>query len=110
MKILGLLLLSLCLLATSAAQSATDPQKGDRTTTQDSRLSGTLLLPDHTRDRISRDESTISYCAYMRTYKVKREYRNSDVVKLTGYTKCVPTERVELRTTVQTETEPAPRK
>ncbi len=29
-------------------------------------------------------------CAYMRTYRVKREARDSDVTRPTGYTTCVP--------------------
>jgi hypothetical protein len=109
MKILGLSFLLLCLIATSAAQSLSDPQKSDQITTQDSRSSGTLLLPDLTRDRASWNESTTSYCAYMRTYRMKRKSRGSDVVSPASYTKCVPTARFELRSTVQIQTEPAAR-
>ena len=31
-------------------------------------------------------------CAYMRTYRVKREARDSDITRAAGYTKCVPME------------------
>ena len=122
MKVLGLSLLLLCLVATAAAQSSSDPQKGNQVTAQDSRSSGTLLLPHLTRDRALWSEwephdwripegvsGTNSYCAYMRTYRMKRESRDSDAVRLAGYTKCVPSNRFETRNAVQIQTEPTPR-
>ncbi|MBZ5657340.1 MAG: hypothetical protein LAO56_18895 [Acidobacteriia bacterium] len=41
-----------------------------------------------------------SFCAFMRTYRVKREHRGSDVAHLAGYTKCVPTKRFEMKSAV----------
>jgi hypothetical protein len=40
-------------------------------------------------------------CAFMRTYRVRREHRGSDVVRPAGYTKCVPTRRFEMKSAVQ---------
>ena len=45
------------------------------------------------------------FCAYIRTYRVKREYRNSDVVSPAGYTTCVPSKRFEMKSAVQVQTE-----
>ncbi len=49
-----------------------------------------------------------SSCAFMRTYRVERERRGSDAVRLAGYTKCVPTKRFELKSAVQVQPEPSP--
>jgi hypothetical protein len=43
-----------------------------------------------------------SFCAYIRTYRVRREYANSDVVTPAGYTACTPSQRFELRSAVAT--------
>jgi len=40
------------------------------------------------------------YCAYLRTYRVRRESRNSDVVSPAGYTECVPASRFEVKRAV----------
>jgi hypothetical protein len=42
-----------------------------------------------------------SYCAYMRTYRVKRDHPGSDMTRLAGYTTCVPSKRFEMRSAVQ---------
>lgn len=41
-----------------------------------------------------------SFCAFMRTYRVERERRGSDVVRPAGYTTCVPSKRFELKSAV----------
>ena len=46
-----------------------------------------------------------SSCAYMRTYRVKRQARGSDGVVPAGYTTCVPTGRFEMRSAVETITD-----
>jgi hypothetical protein len=46
-------------------------------------------------------------CAYMRTYRVKREARDSDITRAAGYTKCVPMERFEMKRAVELEVEPS---
>jgi hypothetical protein len=43
-----------------------------------------------------------SFCAYIRTYRVRREYANSDIVTPAGYTACTPSQRFELRSAVAT--------
>ena len=48
-------------------------------------------------------------CAYMRTYRVKRRRRGSDVVGPAGYTTCVPMRRFEMRSAVQTVGDPGTR-
>jgi hypothetical protein len=49
------------------------------------------------------------YCAYMRTYRVKRDHPGSDLTRPAGYTTCVPAERFEMRNAMQVPSEPAPR-
>jgi hypothetical protein len=48
------------------------------------------------------------FCAFMRTYRVEREHRGSDVVRLAGYTTCVPTKRFELKSAVRVQPERSP--
>ena len=60
-------------------------------------------------DQIALDGFSDATCAYLRTYRVKRHYRGSDVVSLAGYTTCVPIRRFEMKSAVQVQSEPAPR-
>ena len=50
--------------------------------------------------------SPYSYCAYMRTYRVKRDHPGTDMTRLAGYTTCVPSKRFEMRSAVQVQSEP----
>jgi hypothetical protein len=50
--------------------------------------------------------SRYNYCAYMRTYRVKRDHPGSDTTRLAGYTTCVPSKRFEMRSAVQVQSEP----
>jgi hypothetical protein len=50
-------------------------------------------------------DSLGSSCAYMRTYRVKRQQRGSDAVAPAGYTTCVPTRHFEMKSAVQTQTD-----
>ena len=50
----------------------------------------------------SPDDPNANTCAYMRTYRVKRQARGSDAVAPAGYTTCVPTRRFEMRSAVET--------
>ncbi len=107
MKILSLSLLLFGLLATTQAQTSSTPLQSDPPTAQESRSTEPFyfhLEPDRVRP-----EAVESYCAYMRTYRVKRQYRGSDVVSPAGYTTCVPSKRFELRSAVQVQNDPAPR-
>ena len=56
-----------------------------------------LILPSDSRDAV---------CAFMRTYRVKREFRGSDVTRPAGYTTCVPAARFTMKTTVEVKEEP----
>jgi hypothetical protein len=49
-------------------------------------------------------------CAYMRTYRVKRDRPASDMTRPAGYTTCVPFKRFEVRSAVQVQDEPTVRK
>ncbi len=107
MKILSLSLLLFCLVAIAPAQLASTRLNTDQPAAQDSRSTEPFyfkLEPDHVRP-----DTAESFCAYMRTYRVKRTYRDSDVVSPAGYTTCVPSKRFELHSAVQVQTEAAPR-
>ncbi|MGA9353139.1 MAG: hypothetical protein WBV46_05570 [Terriglobales bacterium] len=62
------------------------------------------LILNLSSDSVLPDSSGTS-CAYMRTYRVKRQERGSDVVVPAGYTTCVPTRHFEMKSAVQTQTE-----
>jgi hypothetical protein len=64
---------------------------------------GDRLIYDLRSDWFMPDSSGSS-CAYMRTYRVKRQARDSDAVAPAGYTTCVPTRRFEMRSAVETHT------
>ncbi|MFY9675123.1 MAG: hypothetical protein WAK13_11760 [Terriglobales bacterium] len=49
--------------------------------------------------------SSDNYCAYMRTYRVKRRWRGSDAVGPAGYTTCVPMRRFDVHSAVETRSE-----
>jgi hypothetical protein len=106
MKIFGLcFLLFVCLAPIAQAQDSPKPTN-DQAVLQNS--------PDGERyftvkpDRAT-PEVAESFCAYMRTYRVRREHRGSDAVRPAGYTTCVPSKRFEVRSAVQVQSEPAPR-
>jgi hypothetical protein len=52
-------------------------------------------------------ETGQKFCAYIRAYQVRREYKGSDVVTPSGYVTCVPSSRFEVRSAVITQTEPS---
>lgn len=49
-------------------------------------------------------------CAYMRTYRVKRDRPASDMTRPAGYTTCVPFKRFEVKSAMQVQDEPIVRK
>ena len=127
MKILGLcFLLFVCLATFLPAQNSPNrdlmnPPKNGAPTGQYSQFIDHLSLP---RDLDSAsllrlykadsydgvaDPYAEPFCAYIRTYRVKREYRNSDAVSPAGYTTCVPSARFGVRSAVQVQSEPAER-
>ncbi len=105
MKILSLSLLLCCSFAIGQAQTLSTDSKTNQPVAQASRSTE----PFYFRLEPDRTQSLESYCAYMRTYRVKKQYHNSDVVTPAGYTTCVPSKRFELRSAVEVQKEPAPR-
>lgn len=119
MNKLGLLFFLFICLGISSAQTA--PQAASPRA-KSSRQSALLAaqVADGTRDRLilnmqpdtpdSLDGANANACAYMRTYRVKRQTGGSDAVAPAGYTTCVPTRRFEMRSAVETRTESGRRK
>ncbi len=105
MKILSLSLLLFCLFAGARAQTSSSQLNTDKPIAQDARSTE----PYYFRLEPGRTQPAESFCAYMRTYRVKRQYRDSDVVSPAGYTTCVPSKRFELRSAVEVQKDPAPR-
>ncbi|MGA2004622.1 MAG: hypothetical protein ABSG70_14650 [Terriglobales bacterium] len=105
MKVLGLfvLLFFFCCMPLARAQESSaaktdqamieaSPFKADRIILN---LNSELLPP-----------GPVSYCAFMRTYRVKRDQAGSDAVSPAGYTTCVPSKRFEVKSAVETSREP----
>ena len=46
-------------------------------------------------------------CEYLRVYRVRRPYVNSDVTVPSGYTVCVPSWKTQVRSAVQTQSGPS---
>ena len=66
-----------------------------------------ILTPEDSASSILSLDDRESSCAYMRTYRVQREGRDSDITRAAGYTKCVPMERFEMKWAVESEVEPS---
>ncbi len=132
MKILGLLLFLFVCLGVSAQSSSkvsagadsrdADSQGQDSRKTKSAKPQSDLLAAQVTGvadDRLTNDRLLINMnmkpdtpdsldnansCAYMRTYRVKRQARSSDTVAPAGYTTCVPMRHFEMRSAVETRT------
>jgi hypothetical protein len=93
---LSLLLLLPALVVNAAAQGqAKDSTAADKAIIQEwlahaNRPDSATIQGD--RFILSLDDRD-TFCAYMRTYRVKREERGSDVTRPAGYTTCVPVQR-----------------
>ena len=114
MKILGLSLVLLCMVLSCLveavqAQTPSEPSKSRQPILEGPPPTPGFSILNYRADRRIWGATSDFYCAYMRTYRMQKKYRDSDVVSPAGYTTCVPANRFELRTTIQTETEPAPR-
>ena len=130
MKLGSLLALSVCFAGISFAQDArTDSLRKDSPRRASSRNDSfraksnpppdfsAAHVADGAEDRLvlsmnmkpdapdSLDDGNANSCAYMRTYRVKRQARGSDAVTPAGYTTCVPTRRFEMRSAVETRTD-----
>lgn len=55
-------------------------------------------------------ESRTEICEYLRVYRVRRPYSDSDIVVPSGYTECVPSKGSGLKSAVETRTVPRVRK
>jgi hypothetical protein len=105
MKTLGLCFV-LILLAGSPVISAAQTDKHSTasvSTDQKPNVDSSARAPIHRDALFSADDDVT--CAFMRTYRVKREGRGSDVVRPDGYTTCVPTTRMTLKSTVEIKTD-----
>lgn len=122
MKLCFLLLLSVCLAGVSYAQDARmdslkkDSSKSDSSMVMSSKpqsdfsaahfadgAEGRLVF--NIKPELFKPDSAGTSCAYMRTYRVKRQTRGSDAVSPAGYTTCVPMQRFEMRSAVETRTD-----
>ena len=129
MKILGLLLFLFVCLGVSAQNSPKasagadlQGQGQDSRKTKSAKPQSDLLAAQVTGgadDRLTNDRLLINMnmkpdtpdsldntnsCAYMRTYRVKRQAHGSDTVAPAGYTTCVPMRHFEMRSAVETRT------
>ena len=124
MKILGLMFLLFVCLGISSAQNARKASsneaspKPDASKAKSSKPQSDLRaaqVADGAEDRLifnmnmmpdaPDSQDNANTCAYMRTYRVKRQARGSDAVSPAGYTTCVPTRRFEMRSAVETRTD-----
>jgi hypothetical protein len=103
MKTLSIICLLFCVTTLSSAQQSASPasnRDGIQTPRNAEGYSILKLRPDaDTADDQRYD------CAFIRTYRVRRESKDSDAVTYSGYTTCVPTRRVALKSAVEVETE-----
>jgi hypothetical protein len=111
---LGLLLLfSICFAGISCAQDfGSQSSVKAKAPGQESDLVAAQVVPGvgdrliyNLRSDLFTPDSSGSSCAYMRTYRVKRQARGSDAVVPAGYTTCVPTRPFEMRSAVETHTD-----
>lgn len=99
-SLLGCLLL-ICLMPLSQAQDSAKP-KSDQVVTQNSPANEDYFFKIRPERAPEADET---YCAYIRAYRVKRKFWNSDEVIPAGYTTCIPSKQFEFRSAVETQTE-----
>ena len=119
LRLCCLLLLSVFLAGVSYAQDArTNSSKADSSKAKSSEaksdfpaahftdgVMGRLLVNVKPGDVDWPNRSNTQDCAYMRTYRVKRQARGSDYMVPAGYTTCVPMGRFETRSAVETITD-----
>lgn len=124
LRLCFLLLLSICLAGVSYAQDAhTNSSKPDSFKMKSSEaksdfpaahfadgVTGRLPVNARPGDIDWQNRSNTQDCAYMRTYRVKRQARGSDYMVSAGYTTCVPMGRFETRSAVETITDSGDKK
>ncbi|MFZ3339846.1 MAG: hypothetical protein WA213_03110 [Terriglobales bacterium] len=113
MRLCFLLLLSVSFANVSYAQDAPNQDSPKaKASPQESDLLAAQVVPGTTdrliyslRSDLFVPDSPGSFCAYMRTYRVKRQARGSDTVVPAGFTTCVPMTRFQMRSAVETRTD-----
>jgi hypothetical protein len=66
-----------------------------------------ILSPEDSDSSILSLDNREASCVYMRTYRVKREARDSDITRPAGYTTCVPVARFLVKRAVESKVEPS---
>ena len=66
-----------------------------------------ILSPEDSDSSILSLGDRESSCVYMRTYRVKREARDSDITRPAGYTTCVPVARFVVKSAAESNAEPS---
>ena len=101
MKYSGLCFLSALMLAGSASaqsQPSSSLSKADRAVIQEWTAHAQTDLQQNKSDRIIFSaEDRDDYCAFIRTYRMKREESSSDITRPAGYTTCVPMQGIEIK-------------
>jgi|SRR5271169_3460729 len=106
MKILGLCCLLFVCLASFAQGQESSKSISDQAVIAAPAAADHMILDLNSKASPGGDTS----CAFMRTYRVKRDHPGSDVTRPAGYTTCVPSNRFEVKSAVQVQSEPAPTK
>ena len=78
----------------------------DRNSTKNRASEFCLSSTQLSRDFYTANE-TDKGCEYLRVYRVRRPYVNSDVTVRSGYTVCVPSWKTQVRSAVQTQSGPS---
>lgn len=104
MRIVNLLALFLCLATVCDASESPKPASTKTNDGQFALWNGILPtdgsgLPDANATlKITTDRGRDEVCYKMRSYLVRRESPDSDMVRPVGYTTCLPATRVQMRT------------
>jgi hypothetical protein len=111
MKTLGLCFMfvsSILIVAASAQQSDTLALNTDDAALQKWARGDQIRMPRIIDDNVilSMDDHQPA-CAFMRTYRVKREARDSDATRSASYTKCVPIERFAVKRAIRSRAVPS---
>jgi hypothetical protein len=103
MKVLGLCFLFVVCLAPLAQAQESSKSTNDQAVIAAPAAGDNMILDLNAKAAPGSDTS----CAFMRTYRVKRDHPGSDMTRPAGYTACVPFKRFEVKSAVQVQSEPA---
>lgn len=101
MKVLTLCLLLFFCVSVTRAQEPSVTQSEKTTIEESAAKTDPMVLKSEVLVRPS------TFCAFLRTYRVKRDYAGSDAVSPASYMTCVPTQRFEVRSAVEIRALPA---